>query len=210
MKTFWQLQLPKAMDSTQEPLKSDRLSKQLFDACVDGDLPKIKLLIESGAPINDKLLCTSNEKWTVELVEYLFPLFDIRDWNRFGLPFLCSAGKIELIEYLVESGVSTSAMDHWGVVTAINHNKWNIAKYLIEHSVDPPFRLESRNLIIPEHCEDGAVKCLIDLVSIEMKKYTLLSLLNKSKSMHKVLESIVVKKIVKYNRTYQYCQELGK
>jgi len=102
--------------------KHDRDKYALFNAAQDGDLAKVKLLIQQGASINQQQPFASSFGWT--------PLIGA-----------IVQGKTNVAHYLVETGADVNLADKGGKTplmwtTTIGDDDAPLAKYLIAHGAN--------------------------------------------------------------------------
>ena len=124
--------------------------EELIKACEDGDLEKVKSLIEKGIDINLEYkwwtpLTKASEKGHLDIVEYLVKngakinKENGHDWTA----LMCASmnGHSDIVEYLVENGANINIKNENGQTALIlvsneDNEHLNIIQYLVDNGAD--------------------------------------------------------------------------
>lgn len=157
----------------------------LIKVCRRGKLSKVKSLIEAGVDEEERLgpdvyilepIDVASEHNQLEVVKYLIEQgHDPVGSNNYPILMAVGLGHFEVADYLISVGAN---------ILAQNHNAWRSAQF---------------------HTNREAIKYLVNVVVTEMKRYTLMMLLNK-KVINKDLLNIFNERL-KYKAWYRdYCE----
>lgn len=189
--------------------------KALHVACTIGNLSKVKELVERGHDIHcvypqsgdypHEIACRFDH---LDILKYLVSKgADITTDDNWAINIAVSEGHFEIVKYLVENGAPLKDGRRVLAARAAELDHVDILKYLIVHGVDI---VEADNLAINAaltYSKMDSAAVLIDFVIREMKKYTLLMLLNRSPGtgvIHKdLLKSTVDAKHIDHYKYYQ-------
>ena len=122
------------------------LNKQLLEASEEGDINKVKQLIESGANVNHANNYGSTPLiWArnLEMVKYLIENgANVNHANNFGstpLRLASENGHFDIVKYLTEHGANVNHADNDGftpLMFASGRDDLEIVKYLTEHGAN--------------------------------------------------------------------------
>ncbi|WP_028329955.1 ankyrin repeat domain-containing protein [Brachyspira alvinipulli] len=123
-------------------IKIDNSEESIHIACLYGDLPKIKRLLESGVNINSKDFS-----------------------NKTPLMYAAEDGAIDTIDYLIRNGANINDIDVRGdsaLIIALKNNNVKASKLLIE---------KGANLYIKNEDDKDALSIASDIDSKEMIEF---------------------------------------
>jgi ankyrin repeat protein len=92
------------------------MARQLCKASVEGNIERVKSLVQQGADVNEKL-----------------------STGVTPIMFACRSGTMDIVEFLVEQGADVNARDKNGLtplMIAAEMGYFEICRYLIEHGAD--------------------------------------------------------------------------
>ena len=116
------------------------IEDQLIEASIDGDLDKVKYLVENGADVhadNDYALCLSAENGHFDIVKYLVENgTDIHAKNDHALCWSAKNGHLEVVRLLLENGADIHAHDDFALRLSAQKGHLEVVKYLIENRAD--------------------------------------------------------------------------
>ncbi|XP_076240814.1 protein fem-1 homolog C-like [Calliopsis andreniformis] len=147
----------------------------LWCAAVCGNIPVIKCLVKHGANVNAVSDCGSTPVRSacfmsnMDVVSYLVEHgADINKANHNGGTCLInSIQSVELCTFLLDHGADVNAVDNLHETAlhyAIQENKLDTTKLLLEHKADPHLRSEYNNDALQTACLKGAVEIFSYLV----------------------------------------------
>lgn len=182
----------------------------LFEACKEGDLARVKSIVE---PCPSLVLEEDEGCYNAHDLAVQFGHFDILKYlvdkgadifvgRDFAVRSACGYGHLKIVKYLVSIGADITADKNYAIEWASMEGNMEVVKYLISMGATI---IESYNNAIHAAtvCDRLHIaKYLIRIILDEMKKYTLLLLLNKSKIVGKDLVNMIVKNIVKHIEHY--------
>jgi ankyrin repeat protein len=136
------------------------IDKEFLNACKDGDLEKVKQLLERGADVNakDEILGETALMWASsngqkEVVEFLIEKgADVNAKTRFGntaLMYASEKGHKEVVELLIKKGADINARDEYGwtpLVYACIHKE--IVEILLQNGADVNVKDESGKSVL--------------------------------------------------------------
>lgn len=190
--------------------------KSLIQACRSGDLRNVKevmcrypsLINNDTVRIGWGLLHQAVDLGHFEIVNYLIPLFlNLNDAKKYAARLSFGIGRVEIARLLYSLGVDIFIRDGLEVSWAAERGWVGPLKCLIE--------LRPIDLIYIEHGFKWAknngctqvVEYLNNLVIGEMRKYTMLLILNKNRCINIDLIPRLIKFYIKYSESYRFFQE---
>jgi len=116
------------------------MCNDLFEACRNGDLERVKRLVESGfdPKANDNLpIQWASAKGHLEVVKYLVGLgCDPKTHNNWAIQSASENGHLEVVKYLVSLGCDPQADDNRTIKWASYYGHLEVVKYLLEMGCD--------------------------------------------------------------------------
>jgi ankyrin repeat protein len=109
----------------------------LFDACRNGDIEMVKLLIKDENDFKsrkyDNALIWAASNGHFEVVKYLVEKgADIHAKDDQPLQYACVFGHFKIAKYLVEKGAHIHAGNDYGFRRACHHGHFQVSRFLIE------------------------------------------------------------------------------
>lgn len=164
-----------------------------------GHLEVVKYLVSKGADVSHDdhySFRISTTRGHIEIVKYLLSIgVDVTVYDNQGLANASENGHFELVKYLVNKGADISANKSCALRWAAGMGHYNIVKYLLDCGANP------------DHCTvfgTGPSDYLMDWINEEMKKYTLIVLLNNKSLLYRDLLRMVIEKTIRYKKYYRY------
>lgn len=133
---------------------------------------------------------------------------DVTAYNNFAVRWASRNGHLKVVECLIEAGADARDKRDEAVWYAIVVGHIEVVKCLVKFGADVTARddhpIERISTKRPE-----MVKYLVDLILNQMRKYTLLLILNKG-VIHRDLVTSIIDKLAKYRKSYSYYQRFIK
>ena len=111
--------------------------KQLVRACENGNLNKVKDLLNQGANIHyydDDPLHIASEYGHLDIVKYLIEQgADIHASDDYALCLASNYGHLYIVEYLISKGVDIRASNNHALRCASKYSRLDVVKYLIPY-----------------------------------------------------------------------------
>ncbi|MBW2735726.1 MAG: ankyrin repeat domain-containing protein [Deltaproteobacteria bacterium] len=155
------------------------LSLSLEDACIKGNLKKVKELVGIGADINQTLcegktaICWSVSGGHYDLTKYLVDEganvnFQEEDEGEsvliFALQDLDGEGMVLMMKLLLDSGALVDQPDFLGwtpLIHATSYISFEAVEVLLKYHANPDFRVSDQNDSALTICEDEGIKALL-------------------------------------------------
>lgn len=162
-------------------LSNEDESKHVFiDACTKGDLVKVKKMVKNG--------------------------IDVTVYDSAGVRWASEEGHVEMVKYLIYEGVDITCNENFALGLAVERGHLEVAKCLINKGA---YIADDHNYAINHALVAARYEMTHYLASVvlnEMKKYTLLLLLNRNKVVNKDLIKFITRYLIKYTDQYKYYQ----
>lgn len=208
----------RGIDINFKKIKRGFAHSPLSLAARKGHLEVVRYLVDNGARFDGmfgQAILMAVKGGNLEIVKYLVdkgadPEFSAPDCilNAAGM------GYLNIVKYLVNYGIDMVNRDGFAVVAAME-GKVDVANYLIELGAD--ITADDHYLLnwVKRKNKHSVVDYIVNLILKEMKKYTLMLLLNRKKKIHTGENSLVVHKDLtelafkpRYVKSYEYYQEI--
>jgi ankyrin repeat protein len=104
---------------------------EMYEAILDGNLEKVKELVENGAVIESQYFYQACGEGQLEIVRYMVQEgFDFLVEDSFGLLQASKLGQLEVVKYLVELGSDIHAVQDRAFRHADQNGHFEVAHYL--------------------------------------------------------------------------------
>lgn len=145
-------------------------------------------IIKTGYAIAYPLVISAGDG-NFEMVKYLVDSgVDISAGFNWPMRVASESGHLEIVKYLVSKGCDIEAGPFSPMIEASSTGRFDIIKYLVSVGADISRKNNSAIKAASKRSENvEIVKYFIGVILSEMKKYLLLSLLNKLRTVHKDL-----------------------
>ena len=121
--------------------------KELLDYCKEGNLEKIKELVDKGADKQEALDCSA-ENGYLEVVKYLVSLgADIHEENEYALYLSAQYGHLEVVKYLVSLGADIHADNEYALRWSAGNGHLEVVKYLIEQGANVDIAIQNAEYV---------------------------------------------------------------
>ena len=111
--------------------------KQLLRACLNGNLNKVKDLLNQGANIHyydDDPLHIASKHGHLDIVKYLITQgANIHASDDYALSLASTNGHLEIVKYLISKGANIHADNDYILCLASHYGHLDIMKYLIQY-----------------------------------------------------------------------------
>lgn len=192
-------------------VKPEETAFALFNACCENELSIIKEIIDrhpsyvcetldNGYRLHDVAIVFGH----LDIVKYLVSKgTDIMENEDYALRLACGRGRIEIVKYLIGLGANVRAEDDHSIMWAAGQNHLEVVKYLVDRGADVAFMYNRLCKVARDYKHYNLIEYLIDLVINQMKKFTLFSLLSKSRAINKDLISEIAGYLAEYIQHYE-------
>ncbi|MDN8018107.1 ankyrin repeat domain-containing protein [Burkholderia multivorans] len=126
---------------------------ELHDASQNGDIGKVKELMEKGVDPTERFckdfyaLREAASFGHAEIVEILIKHgADLHDWNDWALRVSAAGGYLEVVKVLLENGANVHAYNDWAYREAFLRGHTEIAKLLLAYGADEQAALQEDDL----------------------------------------------------------------
>lgn len=140
-----------------------------------------------------------------ECVEYFGD--DVSAESDEAIKTACTHGHLNIVKYLTGKGANITTYFNSPIRWASNYGYLKIVKYLVSKGADITDCSNWATKWAENNEQFEIVEYATELVLNEMKKYTMLSLLNRKRVINKDLLNILIVKFVKYSENYEYYQK---
>lgn len=191
------------------------MDDRIHDACAEGQLTVVIEIIEKDPTMVSRGYnglshlpheCAA-EEGHLEIVKYLVSKgCDIFSDNFYALQSAAYEGHLDVVKYLVSIGGDVTVANSYPIRWASGNGHLEVVKYLLSVGADLT-DADNYAFEAAQTCGCFSVCGYITRVIFdEMKKYTLLLLLNNSRVIHKDLSALVINYLAKYLKHYHYYQ----